>query len=202
MAFRARKLLVQLPCGEPTVVDALAAREARDASFSELPCDWVFGSAPPCRSLSCLDLPCNPPFATPCPAANSGLPPECPAGFITPDVHCRGGTISLPDCPNTEPPRCAWGISRLGCEWLFQTERCPEPSCEQGTGCFHSMTIVVEPEHGTMLADPEALPLLKRHLERRLAEIEAAELAKEHVEARLRDIERAEQQLRERDDES
>jgi len=201
MSFSSRRLRVQLPCGPPTLID-LDERAANAEPVTTPPCNWFYATEPPCRYLTCLDLPCAAGYGTPCipSPVEPPPPPRCPAGFITPDVHCRGGTISLPNCPDSRPPECI-GLSCVfdSCRDMAITVPCGWPSCQMGTKCFNTETILVEADEGTVLLDPRALPLLRRQLERRLAEIEQAALEKEHVEARLRDLERAERELRERE---
>lgn len=195
MAFKSKRLRVQLPCRDQTLIDVDAMRDEA-GPMSPPPCVVGYATPGPCAHLSCFDLPptgCNP------------SDPQCPAGFLSPDVQCPQGvntchgTISLPNCPNSRPPPgCAFFSD---CPDLFDTLPCGIDSCQQNTGCYGSELVYVVGDEGSMLADPRALPLLRRNLEQRLAEIEAAQRIKGDLEARLEEIDRAEQQLRDLDDE-
>ncbi|HEX2086229.1 MAG TPA: hypothetical protein VHF89_11140 [Solirubrobacteraceae bacterium] len=191
MSFQSRRLRVQLPCRESeSVVDLEVLRN--EGGFTEPPCHWVYNTPAPCHSLTCLDLPCDVGFGTPC--VDSPLPPACPAGFITPDVTpppCPHGNISLPGCHGHSRP--CFPDTREPCSW--------DTACTDRTHCIWTINIVLPDDPPGVLVDAHALPMLRAALEQRLRQIEAAELTKEHLQARLEEIGRAEQELRRRDEE-
>jgi hypothetical protein len=210
MAFRSRRLRVQLPCSaESSLVDVVAAREGRECpadlvSVSAAPCNWVFASSPPCRDVTCVDMvACDPPAVSeaPCrPAAVSGEPPqECPAGFATPGPECPSGVSACPGGGISEEPPPPTDCFPTLCPDLFHTAPCREPSCD-----FFSHDIIVRQDApgdtGAILVDPRALPVLRERLSQRLRQIEAVDQEKEHLRARIEEIDAAAGELRRRGD--
>ena len=179
MAFRSKRLRVQLPCSDPgTLVDVPAADEPGCRAPSV--CLFV-GTAPPppptgcCLSLTSLDL-CQTQYGTP-PCLNAATrPPHC--HYF--DSQCN--LFATPDC----------GASGGGC--YFPTGACQ--GFDTGTGCYAASVLVCRAVELT----PEQLPLLRRRLEEQLEQIETEQRrAKERVEAQLEEIEAAEAALAERD---
>lgn len=187
MAFRAKRLRVQLPCGEEGSV--LDRRMRLDVCQVQT-----------CYVLTRLDL-CQPPHLTGIPG---GPPPHCRAfsqcgWFETPPV-CNYPGSAPPQCHHGTPHPCDWFGTPHGprqCHDAFQTLGGPFEQCEGHhwfSVCHHLGSIVVLPTE----VDADALPLLRRQLELRLEEIEmAAEAAKAEVRAQLDDIAVAEQAVRE-----
>lgn len=200
-SFRSKRLRVQLPCGEPTLIEPPDVPQPA-ADVSDPPCDWMHGSAPPCAHNTCFDLPCHAQFATPCVGPSGPVDPttmNCPAGFLTPDLHCPHGVISLPTCADSRlQPGCLAGLSCM----LDHTRDCTNINTCADSDClgpFSILITVVDDAPGTIAVAPEALPLLREQLQARLRQIEQAELSKSSIEERLKEIERAEQQLAELD---
>jgi hypothetical protein len=175
MSFQAKRLRVQLPCGEGTVYEEEAAR-AQDCigltcgAFSQ--CGPGTGCAFPtdvCEGgtcwfqtpINCGFSPCGgfasfcefhsgcPAFASPCGGFAS------PCGFPSP---CRFGTCGFPS-------PCRFGT----CGFLSPCGPRTAIACQRGSD------LPIDP--GIIVVDPEDLPALRQALEAQLKEIEKAEQA-------------------------
>ena len=179
MAFKARRLRVQLPCSPDTRMEAADERRGQRLCF-------VVNTDPHCGEYmtrcGAQTVPCYL-FATH-DLKNSVLcePPRC-------DLPSRCGAASW----------CVGTADRL-CDDRFGTA-CGGSSCLTGTHCYHSIPMKRADEVGhPALVDAEHLPLLRGRLEQRLREIDAlAQELKDGVAAQLEEIDQAEQALRARE---
>lgn len=181
MAFEAKRIRIQLPCGEATVQeqDVAAARQAQQpiatgtqtlcripsvgcgasCVFPTNPCQ-DFGSmcggfASPCQRFA---SPCQA-FASPCGFASPCQGFASPCGITDP---CQG--FASP-CGITDPCgiQSACGFQSIRTTILTETI------------CAGSDEPVVNP--GTIVVDQELLPVLREQLEAQLREVAAAEQA-------------------------
>jgi hypothetical protein len=159
MSFKARRLRVQLPCGESTVFEE-QARGPGCAFPTQV-----------CEGGTCwFETPINCGFVSPCGAFASfcEFPTDCgptacgptPCGYLTP---CRYGTCRYATCGFLTP--CKFGTCGFESPCRYFTA----VACPPGTE--------LEVHPGRIVVDPEHLPLLREALERQLKEIEAAEQA-------------------------
>jgi hypothetical protein len=145
VSFEARKLRVQLPCGEQTLI------EPQQPQQGDILCRF-----PSCNFGTC--------------------------GFVSPGTGtCRFPTIA-----------CHFGSCPLGSCGFFSPQTCPFGSCgfvSPQTCHFGTCGITIVPtgcpggsvdppiDPGTIVIDPEHLPVLKEQLQAQLKEIENAEQA-------------------------
>jgi hypothetical protein len=131
VSFEARKLRVQLPCGEQTVV------EAQQPQQGDILCRF-----PTCHFGTC--------------------------GFVSPQT-CQFGS-----CGFFSPQTCQFGscgfFSPQGCHLGSCGVTFVPPGCRGGSG-----DPPIDP--GSIVIDPEHLPVLKERLQAQLKEIENAEQA-------------------------
>ena len=187
MSFQAKRLRVQLPCGEATVVEQLAREQDCDV-FSNPNCPTIFdtcagggvtfpecaagsggcGETPICRfdSFTCPFETCG--AGSPCgvgtPCNNQFGTPPCGPGSI-----CRFGS----DCGGRTVVAC-----QQFCTFVTPTLCDVSNPCRGGTlpDC-HGATDQTFVEPGRIVIDPEQLPVLRRQLEAQLEEIDKAEQA-------------------------
>ena len=150
MAFVAKRLRVQLPCGQATVHEQPAMLAQQDCGvFSNPGCPTIFDTC-----------------------AGGGVTfPDCAIATGTEcDItrFCRFGsaTCVFDTCAFRSPcgGSCAGGSCR------FETCR---PASQ--VGCRFGTDIAIDP--GQIVINPEQLPLLRQQLEAQLAEVEKAEQA-------------------------
>ena len=193
MAFEAKRLRVQLPCGEATVRDAAMLRPQDCDVFSNPNCPTIFdtcagagvtfpncavatdpgcGITHPCRfdSATCALDTCA--FRSPCGgscAAGTCAFDTC--GFVSPGtVTCRLGSCRFNSCGFLSPRET------IAC----RLQTLPEPTClgdSNPGGCLAGTEPTILENPGQIVVDPEQLPALREQLEAQLAEIAKAEQA-------------------------
>jgi hypothetical protein len=147
MSFEAKRLRVQLPCGEATVIE-----EGAQQAACPLPSFCICTAATPCRQFCTQLSPCLCSHLTPCHYGTWGCQHFYTCIVVNSGI-CRFDSPCGPLASLCEIPS-ACGPSRI----------CPGGS-EQP----------VDP--GTIVIDPEHLPALREALETQLKEIEKAEQA-------------------------
>lgn len=159
MAFEARRLRVQLPCGQATVQERPALLAPQDCDvFSNPNCPTIFDTCagagvtfPECAvatDTGCgITRPCRFDSAT-CAFDTCAFQSPC-AG------SCPGGSCRLDTCGFVSPRTCRVAVSDIGCR--FGTD------------------IAIDP--GQIVINPEQLPVLRQQLEAQLAEVAKAEQA-------------------------
>lgn len=148
MAFQAKRLRVQLPCGEATVIEEGAQQAGAAAGFCRMPS--LCGFPTPCR------------FPT----------DFCLCTYRTP---CHYGTVAcyrLFTCIDVFHS----GVCHAGSECGPLASLCAAPSaCGPSVRCPGGSEQPIDP--GTIVVDPEHLPALREALEAQLKEVDQAEQA-------------------------
>jgi hypothetical protein len=191
MAFEAKRLRVQLPCGEATVQDAAMLRPQDCDVFSNPNCPTIFdtcagagvtfpdcavatdpgcGITRPCRfdSATCAFDTCA--FRSPCGGScAAGTCGGGSCGFPTPaTATCRLGSCQFNSCGFVSPRA---------------TQTCRVPTLvnclgdSDPGGCLAGTDPTILENPGTIVVNPEQLTVLKAQLESQLAEVAKAEQA-------------------------
>jgi len=161
MAFRARRLRVQLPCGEGTVFE----EEAAGGGGCNFPTRCAFPTQV-CEGGTCwFETPLDCRFFSPCGAFASfcEFPTDCGHTACGPTPCGHGTPCGFHTC--RYPTWCAYHT----CGPVSPCRYFTAVACRAGT------EPVFDP--GKIIVDPEHLPLLREALEAQLKEIEAAEQA-------------------------